>query len=122
KIGGDDPKVTVLPVQFASNDTGPVNIPLFRVQDKNTGKDRYVDNAGRSYDDFNDWKNNNQLPSGNMTFPKDGHLTSDAKLDSQDTPADSFSNKLKAGLDNAALVGGTLAAGAVLLGSGGILA
>ncbi|PJI52860.1 hypothetical protein CTI14_36185, partial [Methylobacterium radiotolerans] len=55
--------VTVLPVTYSDGETGPVQVPLFRVTDP-TGAERYVDNTGRRYDDFADWRANNVLPPG----------------------------------------------------------
>lgn len=122
-IGGDNPQVTVLPVQYASANTGTVSLPLFRVQDS-SGRDRFVDNTGRTYDSFDDWKKNNQLPPGNMTYPVGGHLSPDVKIETKNTPntVDSFGEHLDSFLDHAALVGGVIAGGAILLGSGGTLA
>ncbi len=124
-VGGPNANVTVLPVQYASKDTGAVQVPLFRVQDQATGRDRFVDNTGRVYQSFDDWKANNQLPPGNMVYPAGGHLSgSDPKLESGNTPRtpDTFGEKVAAVLDDAALVGGVIAGGAILLGSDGILA
>jgi hypothetical protein len=123
-VGGDNPQVTVLPVQYASAETGTVNLPLFRVQDPATGADRFVDNVGRTYDSFDDWKNNNELPPGNMTYPVNGHLSNDVLIETKNTPqtADTFGEHVGNFLDHASLVGGIIAGGAILLGSGGTLA
>ena len=32
------------------------------------GVTRFVDNVGRSYDSVESWKDNNQLPSGQVTY------------------------------------------------------
>ncbi|MEQ8280185.1 MAG: DUF4781 domain-containing protein [Deltaproteobacteria bacterium] len=123
-VGGDRPEVTVLPVQLTSKDTGAVQLKLFRVQDAKTGADRFVDNLGRKYDSFADWKANNKLPPGTMTFPPNGHLTPDAKTEVAATPAvvDTPGEHVTRALDWAALVGGTVAGGAVIVGSGGTMA
>ncbi len=124
KFGGDEPKVTVLPVQTGSIEEGYAEVPLFRVQDKTTGEDRFVDNLGRTYNSFEAWKTENQLPPGKMVYPKDGHLTPDAQTETRNTPSvvDTTGEKIKSGLDTAALVGGTIAGGAIIIGSGGTLA
>jgi hypothetical protein len=128
RIGGDDPRVTVLPVQYSSEETGPVELPLFRVQDRATGQDRFVDNTGRTYDSFEDWRENNKLPPGNMTYPEGGHLTrgedGQVRLQSGNTPetVDTLGEHVTRVLDTAALVGGVIAGGAVILGSGGTAA
>ena len=126
-VGGPNAQVTVLPIQYSSGDTGPVDLSLFRVKDA-SGQDRYVDNIGRRYDSFDDWKKNNQLPSGNVTYPKDGHLTADpaggVQLQSGNTPktVDTFGEHVTQIADKAALVGGIIAGGAILIGSGGTAA
>ncbi len=123
-MGGPDARVTVLPVQFSSDQTGPVQLPLFRVQDRATGAERFVDNQGRTYRSFDDWKENNQLPPGKMVYPSGGHLTPDVHLTTRTTPrtVDTPLEHVKGWIDDAALVGGVVAGGAVLLGSGGALA
>ncbi|WP_225672584.1 DUF4781 domain-containing protein [Bradyrhizobium hereditatis] len=73
-VGGADAQVTVLPVTYSSAETGPVQLPLFRVTSAD-GRERFVDNIGRAYDSFDDWRENNQLPPGSMTYPSGGHLT-----------------------------------------------
>jgi Domain of unknown function (DUF4781)/Domain of unknown function (DUF4157)/Adenosine deaminase len=74
--GGDTPKVTKLPILVDSPEAGQVvELPLFRVQGKD-GKDYFVDDHGRTYNDMADWKANNKLPSGKVTYFEDGHVSS----------------------------------------------
>ncbi|MEQ9502610.1 MAG: DUF4781 domain-containing protein [Deltaproteobacteria bacterium] len=128
EVGGDDAEVTVLPIFYSTEATGQVQIPLFRVQDEETGEDRFVDNIGRTYDSFDDWRSNNKLPPGYMTYPVDGHLEPGAedrpRLGSRNTPetVDTFGERAFQFLDTAALVGGTIAGGLLLVGSGGTAA
>lgn len=123
--GNDTPEVTVLPVMYSSGETGPVQLPLFRVNDA-SGTERFVDNTGRRYDSFQDWRENNQLPPGHMTYPEDGHLTADeagaVKLGEGNTPktVDTFGEHVTSVLDTAALVGGIVAGGILIVGSGGL--
>ncbi len=121
EVGGPDPSVTVLPVQFGSAETGVVDLPLFRVTDS-SGAERYVDNEGRTYDSFEDWKTENNLPPGNMVYPRDGHLTAEGTSESSATPdtVDTVGEHVVAALDDAALVGGLIAGGAAILGTGGL--
>ncbi len=119
-VGGADAQVTVLPVTFSSRDSGPVQLPLFRVQ--TAAGDKYVDNTGRSYENFQDWKEHNQLPPGLMVYPENGHLQTDErgslKLSSGETPKSGDTvGKI---LDYASLVGGVIAGGAVIIGTGGL--
>jgi hypothetical protein len=126
-LGGDTAKVTVLPIQYSSRQTGPVALPLFRVEGKD-GKAWFVDNLGARYDSFGKWTEKSQLPPGNVTYPKGGELKPgpDGKvaLDSRNTPktVDTIGEQLLEAGDTAALVGGLLAGGAMMIGSGGTAA
>lgn len=123
-VGGDDAQVTVLPIQYAADGVGTVELPLFRVVDSESGAERFVDNTGRTYDDFDDWRSNNRLPPGNMTYPVDGHIDERATIATRNTPetVDSTGERITNFLDQATLVGGVVAGGAIILGSGGVLA
>ena len=50
-----------------------MQLPLFRVTGKD-GKDRFVDEDGRLYQDMSDWRANNKLPSGRVSYFADGHI------------------------------------------------
>jgi hypothetical protein len=121
QLGGADPQVTVLPIEYSSSRVGPVRLPLFRV--RTADGDGYVDNTGRSYSDLQDWKDHNRLPPGIVVFPDQGQLTASAdggvKLDSADTPArpDTEGKQVK-GMTDDALLGGIIAGGALIIGSG----
>ncbi|TWG94948.1 LysM domain-containing protein [Mesorhizobium sp. J18] len=124
EYGGDNAAVTVLPILYSSAETGTVSLPLFRI-DTPEGA-RFVDNLGRKYDSFDQWKAENKLPPGSMTYPTDGHLTQNAdgsvRLSAPEaTPetVDTFGEHVTGILDKAALVGGIVLAGAVIIGSGG---
>ncbi|WP_225766616.1 DUF4781 domain-containing protein [Inquilinus sp. Marseille-Q2685] len=124
--GGTDGKVTVLPIQFSSSESGAARLPLFRVAGKD-GAVRFVDNQGGRYADFASWKRENRLPPGAMTYPRSGVLQEKdgrAVLDSAATPRtpDSFGEHVEEALDKAALFGGVVAGGAMVLGSGGTAA
>ncbi|BAU89968.1 LysM domain-containing protein [Methylorubrum populi] len=127
-VAGDGPAdVTVLPVTYSDGKTGPVQVPLFRVTDP-SGAERYVDNTGRRYDDFEAWRTENTLPPGTQVYPEDGHLTAGADgrvaLGQGNTPktVDSFGEHLTAVVDKAALVGGIVAGGVLIVGTGGLAA
>ncbi|MGK9233713.1 DUF4781 domain-containing protein [Inquilinus limosus] len=124
--GGADARVTALPVQFSSAETGAVTLPLFRVEGRD-GTVRFVDNQGGRYADFAAWTRENRLPPGNMTYPSGGELQGKgghAVLDSGATPRtpDSVGERVEQVLDKAALFGGVVAGGAMVFGSGGTLA
>jgi hypothetical protein len=124
RLGGNAPEVTVLPIEYGSSDFGAVQLPLFRVQTA-TG-DKYVDNTHRAYSSFEDWKNNNQLPPGTVFYPDQGHLTAGpdgkVKLASSNTPntPDTTWKQTKGVLHGAALAGGIIAGGAVIIGTDGL--
>lgn len=125
-IAGDGPaKVAVLPVTYSDGRTGPVQLPLFRVTDS-SGAERYVDNTGRRYDDFEDWRTSNKLPPGTQVYPEGGHLTAGADgkvaLGQGSTPetVDTFGEHVAGAVDKAALVGGIVAGGVLIVGTGGL--
>lgn len=125
-VAGDGPaNVTVLPVTYSDGKTGPVQLPLFRVTDA-AGAERYVDNTGRRYDDFEDWRTNNKMPPGTQVYPEGGHLTAGADgrvaLGQGNTPqtVDTFSEHVAGVVDKAALVGGIVAGGVLIVGTGGL--
>ncbi|UTV41925.1 DUF4781 domain-containing protein (plasmid) [Ensifer adhaerens] len=124
--GGADGNVTVLLIQFSSSGSGAVQLPLFRIEGNN-GAVRFVDNQGGRYADFATWKRDNRLPPGNMTYPRDGVLQGkdgQAMLESGNTPRtpDSLGEHVEQTLDKAALFGGVMAAGLMVIGSGGTAA
>lgn len=130
-VGGDNARITVLPVMLNADlptESGIkkaiVEVPLFRVQGKD-GKEYFVDDGERSYSSFEDWKANNQLPAGKMTYPLNGHLTEASngrvRFESSNTPnvVDTNWERIRPYLDGAAMVGGIIIAGFVIAGSGG---
>ncbi len=127
ELNTDTPLIAVVPVQYSSKQTGPVDLPLFRVENAQ-GQSRFVDNTGRVYKDFADWEGNNKLPPGNMTYPAGGQLNAQGNnLVSKNTPdtVDSVGEHLWSWTKGAALVGGTIAGGivigAAIIGTGGTI-
>jgi Domain of unknown function (DUF4781) len=120
RLGGADPQVTVLPIEYSSSGAGPVRLPLFRLRTANG--DGYVDNTGRGYCSLQDWKDHNQLPPGIVIFPDQGLLTADeggsVKLDGAATPAtpDKRWKQVQGVINDAVLVGGITADGALIIG------
>lgn len=121
--GGDAAKVTVLPtILQTKGENGEqinVEVPLFRVQ--TAQGDKFVDTAGRTYNNLQDWKDNNKLPEGKVTIPKDGHLTTDAngrpQYETMETPEGGrWGWKV---LDGIAMVGGIVVGIAAVIGTGG---
>ncbi len=125
EFAGDDTtaQVTVLPVLFSDGSSPPTVVPLFRVTVD--GNEHYVDAAGATYDDFDEWEKESELPSGNFTYPTDGHLSVDengvVELTSRATPdtIDTTGEHVVSWLDTGAQVGGLVAGGVLIVGSGG---
>jgi hypothetical protein len=124
-VGGENAQVTVLPVTVANKEYGAMNLPLFRVE--TAEGPRFVDHLGRRYDSFENWKSENKLPPGEMTYPKDGRLTAGAdgapQLEKANTPetADTFWEKYgRPALDGIALVGGIVIGGIAIFSTGGL--
>jgi hypothetical protein len=121
-IGGDKPQVTVVPFQFASAETGPLSMNLYRVVDPATGGEKFVDNRGWTYDSFQDWEQTNTLPPGTVTYPTGGHLSPDGAVQTEGTPASSLGSRVAATIDDVAFTGALVAGGAIALGTGGLAA
>lgn len=125
-IGGEPAAITELPIQYSNRMTGPVTLPLFRVEGKD-GKPWFVDNQGARYEGFAQWLDKCQLPPGAMTYPKNGELRpgpgGSVVLETRNTPktVDTPGEYLLQMADMALLVGGAVAGGALSVGSGGLL-
>ncbi|HEY8977442.1 MAG TPA: DUF4781 domain-containing protein [Burkholderiaceae bacterium] len=85
-VGGDDAKVTIIPVVYAMNADadqggGIVKTALFKVQDgSDPNSFKFVDAYGERYDSVDDYRANNNLPVDGvkLAMPKDGNITLDA--------------------------------------------
>jgi hypothetical protein len=153
KVGGPNPRVTVLTITYSSGATGPVQLPLFRVQTPQRfamvptkvgaaivmtrvlvggDEDQFVDNLGNIYPGvkdesgykhsaFEDWIAHNKLPPGLVTYPDGGHLklSRDGKPNVNSHETHNSGHKTEKMVDKLALVGGIVAGGAVILGTGG---
>lgn len=68
--------ITVLPLQLYAE--GKLySLSLFRFKAKTKWK--FIDNVGRIYKNFPDWKENNVLPPGKVCYPLNGHLQRNCK-------------------------------------------
>ena len=130
KAGGEGARVASLPVTVASKEHGLIQTVIWRVETAD-GQEKFVDynpanQEARTYASFEDWKNNNQLPPGEMTYARNGHLTAgvDGKpqLETGNTPNTvdtAWEAWIKPALDGAALAGGIVLLGAAVVGTGG---
>jgi hypothetical protein len=134
-VGGENPRVTYLPVTFSSDAMGPIQYPLFRVE-TNVQKVRngssisteeiYVDHLRhRIYHSIKEWSDDPKWPPGLLVFPKDGHLRTDKNgaiiFDHAPTyqAVHATERVAHAVVDKTVLVGGVIAGGMVILGTGG---
>ncbi|MBO4123083.1 LWXIA domain-containing protein [Cupriavidus gilardii] len=126
--GGEHARVTLLPVVYASRERGITRTMLFKVE-TDQGP-RFVDEAGRAYDDLKDYRENNTLPAADavLAMPRDGEFTVDSKgnieLEIGDARIESGweSFRRKTHLDTVAAGVGILAGVVLVVGSGGALA
>ena len=130
KAGGESARVAALPVTVASKEHGLIQTVIWRVETAD-GQEKFVDynpatQEARTYASFEDWKNNNQLPPGEMTYARNGHLTAgvDGKpqLETGNTPNTvdtAWEAWIKPALDGAALAGGIVLLGAAVVGTDG---
>ena len=90
--------------------SGPVELPLFRIQGTDTSDDKFVDNIGRSYADVADWKR-----MGRCLLVA-SYLSDSLVLEDQGTDS-TVDQALRVG-DSVALVGGIIAGGMLIVGGG----
>jgi hypothetical protein len=130
-LGTPPARVTTLPITFHSPEAGIVQLPLFRVEGAD-GQETFVDNIGRTYQDFQDWRDNNELPPGRVTFPGEtgrpealGHLAPGSEgsaltvTESTHAVIDTPLEHVVRVLDTATLVGGVVVGAALVVGTGG---
>lgn len=118
--GGANAQVSVLPMVYAAKDAGMTTSAIFKV----TGKDgtQYVDETGSTYNDINDYINNNELSSDGTVDIATGHnadgtLQLVSKAAHHESGFDTFLGKLTStGLNIGMMVGGM-----ALEGIGGLL-
>jgi hypothetical protein len=109
--GGSPPNVAKIPIMLNTEQTGPVETTLFELK-CDDGEIRYVDAEGRSYESFDDWKENNKLPPGRMTIPKNDNDL-DGEFTTVNTPEtkDTWQEKALGVLDKALPIAGIIAGG-----------
>ncbi|PRG03117.1 LWXIA domain-containing protein [Burkholderia contaminans] len=118
--GGATTQVSVLPMVYAAKDAGMTTSAIFKV----TGKDgtQYVDETASTYNDINDYIDNNQLSKDGTVdiatgHNADGSLQLVSKAAHHESGFDSFLNTLTStGLNIGMMVGGM-----ALEGIGGLL-
>ncbi|AXF22982.1 LWXIA domain-containing protein [Burkholderia pyrrocinia] len=118
--GGANTQVSVLPMVYAAKDAGMTTSAIFKV----TGKDgmQYVDETGSTYDDINDYIDNNELSSDGTVDIATGHnadgtLQLVSKAAHHESGFDSFLGTLTStGLNIGMMVGGM-----AIEGIGGLL-
>lgn len=121
---GDGPiSVATIPIQFSSEQSGPIDLTLYRVE--SAGGTRFVDTEGRTYTDVENWSTENVLPPGQVTYPS-GLVLNDGStpvsLETSVTPnvRDTTWEHVKHWGDIAALGLGAIASGVIIFGSGGL--
>lgn len=116
-------RVAAVPIQFSSADTGTIDLMVYRVGD-GTGRERIVDNVGRTYDSVADWVAGNDLPPGQVTYPgglRTGDGTTPPALTTSVTPnvRDTAWEHVAHWGDYGALALGVVASGVIIAGSFG---
>lgn len=117
-LGGvQELKVQPIPVSVTSNEFGASVFKVLRMY--SGGKFSYfTDQGGRIYKNVPDWRKNNILPPGQMTYP--AGLELNGKLITEQTPAAKPGAKIVGVLDDAAVVAGMAAGIAAIAGTGGL--
>jgi len=72
ELGGGAISIATVPIQFSSEQSGPIDLTVYRVESADGS--RIVDTEGRTYDDVQHWVTDNALPPGQVTYPTDLQL------------------------------------------------
>ncbi|MEX0302350.1 MAG: DNA/RNA non-specific endonuclease, partial [Leisingera sp.] len=114
----DPAQITPIPITFMSNELGTAVFKVIRLE---TPKGpRFFDHRNNRFDSARDWEEMNKLPPGKVTYPEGLELGN--KLKSKITPADTTEAWIWDKLDTAAMIAGTIAGVAVIIGTGGAAA
>jgi hypothetical protein len=129
-VGGENARVTVIPVVYATKEAGIVQTSLFKVEHQDEPGARYVDEQGWSYDSLDDYRANNGLPAegvklvmpedGNFSVQTDGNVKLYAGDARTETGWETFRRETH--FDTVVGVVGVAAGIVMLVGSGGTLA
>lgn len=124
-LGGERAQVIPVAVQVAGRQFGMLQTTVFQVRDAN-GETWIVDANGERYRSLDAWRSANDLPPGLMTYAaggeqirgEDGHVA----LTTEATPGtvDTFAERAVQVVDGVMLVGGVVATGALIVGTGGV--
>ncbi|MFM0298548.1 LWXIA domain-containing protein [Paraburkholderia sediminicola] len=121
KVGGNDAQVSILPIVYASKDSGMTTTALFKVTNKDGGDAHYVDDGGAKYSSIDDYINNNQLSSDGTVDIATGYNNGVLQVKSSAAHHDSFWESTLHTLGASNLNLGTLIGGVVLDVAGGVL-
>lgn len=124
-VGGDNAQVIPMAVQVASREFGIVQTTVFQVTDA-AGQVWIVDASGERYRSLDAWRSANDLPPGVMTYAERGEQIrgndGQVALSTEATPqtVDTFAEQAVQVVDGVMLVGGVVATGALIVGTGGV--
>ena len=123
-LGGDSAQVIPMAVQVASREFGILQATVFQVTDA-AGQTWFVDASGERYRSLDAWRSANDLPPGVMTYAERGEQIrgndGQVALTTEATPqtVDTFGERAVQVVDGVMLVGGVVATGALIIGTGG---
>jgi hypothetical protein len=128
RVGGDNARVTIMPVSVTSNEFGAATFNVFKVEGLD-GKTYYIEDVApeRAYPNLESWKADSKLPPGKMTYVADMAWPSDksrAQLVTESTAAvtDTLGEWVREVGDDVALGAGIVAGAAIIIGTGGTAA
>ena len=116
-IGDGESMVTTIPVSLMNREEGPAQFQVLRVQKDPKSAPVFVDDKGNKYNSAATWIEDNELPPGKMTFPRDLDLAN--ALVTLVTPKGTTGARLLDAADKAAMVVGAAAGVALVIGTGG---
>ncbi|WP_175806968.1 LWXIA domain-containing protein [Burkholderia metallica] len=119
--GGAATQINVLPIVYAAKDAGMQTTAMFKVKDKD-GDTQFVDETASTYNDINDYIDNNELSSDGTVDIATGHNDNGTlQITSRAAHHDSGFDSLMKTLTGTKVNLGMLIGGMVLEGIGGVL-
>ncbi|MBX7113193.1 MAG: DUF4781 domain-containing protein [Myxococcaceae bacterium] len=114
--------ISPLPVIFDSPQTGTQAVTLLQVKRASGASSlvEYLAGEARVYTDINDWKANNRLPAGHVSYLKPSFKVR-GDLPLQPREPTHASTDLKPKIDKAAMTAGVAVGGALMLGAGSVV-
>ncbi|MEM1431541.1 MAG: DUF4781 domain-containing protein [Pseudomonadota bacterium] len=114
--GATEAKITPIPITYTSNDSGAKVLKVIRLEREGQGP-LFFDHINNRYRDVQHWVEENKLPEGKVTYPRDMELGNPPVTVA--TPGNKIADAAMMALDVTVMAVGTVAGVAAMVGTGG---